>query len=254
MTRPAETTAVHTRLLKCALVVDESRAYWREATPGIPRDPQVAFDQYWFGAKSLPRVKVLLTNLRARFDAFPDAIDVLHVWRDMDPETRRLVCHWHLQLADPMYRAFTGDHLVERRLDGRDRITRDLVVSWVAEQGPGRWTMSTRIQFASKLLSSTTAAGLLSGAPGTRGPRTVQVPRVDDAALTYAVYLLKGVDFDGTLLDNPYLRSVGLDGAYLEERLRGLDALRFRRQGDLHDFGWRYPTLTAWAGHGEARA
>jgi hypothetical protein len=32
----------------------------------------------------------------------------------------------------------------------------------------------------------------------------------------------------------------------LEDRLRGLPGLRFRRQGDLIEFGWRYADLAAW--------
>ncbi|MFZ0257892.1 MAG: hypothetical protein WAN46_20145, partial [Gammaproteobacteria bacterium] len=50
-----------------------------------------------------------------------------------------------------------------------------------------------------------------------------------------------------TLLDNAYARSVGLANGYLEERLRSLPGVRFRRQGDLVDFGWRHPNLAAWA-------
>ncbi len=250
--QPVETTEIHTRLLKCALEVDDSRSYWRQATPGHVADAQEAFDNYWFGAKSLARVQVLLRNFRLRFDAYPDAFRVLHEWQHMDPETRQIICHWHLQLADPLYRQFTGDYLVERREGFRDDVTRDLVVGWVAEQGPGRWTMTTRIQFASKLLSCASGAGLLDEKH--RGPRKILIPRVTDSALTYGVYLLRGVEIEGTLLDNPYFRSVGLDGSFLEDRLKGLEALRFRRQGDLLDFGWQYPTLTAWASDGDGQA
>ncbi len=240
----AETTQVHSRLLKCALEVDESRAYWRHAVPGQPAEAQQAFDEYWFGAKSLARAKVLLTNFRERFDAFPDAHRVLHGWRDMDPDTRRVICHWHVQLTDPLYRAFTGDFLVARRAQPSATVTRDAVVRWLDGHVPTRWTAGTRIQAASKLLSAALSAGLVAGK---RDPRPLALPRVGDATLTYGVYLLRGVTFDGTLLDNPYFRSVGLRGADLEDRLRGLSALSFRRQGDLLDFGWRYPSLAAWA-------
>jgi hypothetical protein len=61
------------------------------------------------------------------------------------------------------------------------------------------------------------------------------------------MYLLRGVRFEGTLLENPYLASVGLQGGFLEDRLRGLSALRFRRQGDLVDFGWQYGGIEEWA-------
>ncbi|MCX5953197.1 MAG: hypothetical protein NTZ40_06835 [Cyanobacteria bacterium] len=35
-------------------------------------------------------------------------------------------------------------------------------------------------------------------------------PLVPDDALTYLLHLLREVDFEGTVLANPYLRSVGL--------------------------------------------
>jgi hypothetical protein len=243
VTELAEATQVHTRLLKCALEVEDSRAYWSRRN-GIPPSPQTAFDEYWFGARSLSRIEVLLANLRARFDAYPAALDVLHRWEGMSPETRSAICHWHLQLADPLYRGFTGDFLVARRSGPRPEVTRDLVTNWVSDQGPGRWTMSTRIQFASKLLSAAHAAGLVAS---TRDPRPLVLPRVPDDALEYLLYLLRDVRFQGTLTCNPYLASVGLEGTFVLERLAALASLRFRRQGDLLDFGWRYPALREWA-------
>ena len=123
--RPSETVQVHTRLLKCALVVDDSRAYWNHWRSEPRIGSQEAFDKYWFGARSLARVKVLLTNFRARFDAFPEAIPVLHHWKHMEPSTRQLICHWHLQLSDVMYRRFTGEFMVERRERGRRQSRRE---------------------------------------------------------------------------------------------------------------------------------
>lgn len=239
-----ETREVHTRLLKCALEVEDARAYWTHAGGVEPTSAKVAFQDYWFGAKSLERVRVLLTNHHARFDAFPPSLSVLHRWSQMEPDTRALICHWHLQLSDPLYRAFTGTMLVERREGLRAEITRDRVVSWVGDQGPGRWTMPTRIQFASKLLSAAFSAGLVAS---NRDPRPLVTPRVGDEPLAYLLYLLRGVAFEGTMLDNPYLRSVGLHGRDLESRLRALPALRFQRQGELTDFGWRFDSLQDWA-------
>src|SRR4030095_2462597 len=117
-------------------------------------------------------------------------------------------------------------------------------VGWVGRQGPERWTMSTRIQFASKLLSAAYSAGLVGS---NRDPRPLVVPRIGDDALEYLLYLLREVEFAGTLLKNPYLASVDLAGPLLEDRLRSLPGIEFRGQGDLHDFGWRYPSLTQWA-------
>jgi hypothetical protein len=241
----AEATTLHTRLLRCALEIEESRAWWRRA-PDDDGGPVArrAFEEYWFGAKSLPRVEVLIHNMRARFDAFPPARAVLHRWPDMDPDTRRVICHWHLQLADPLYRAFTAAYLPERRQTLRPDLTRDRVVAWVEAQDPGRWTAATHIQFASKLLSAAYSAGLVRT---NRDPRPLALPRVPDKALAYLLHLLRGTTFAGTLRDNPYLASVGLTDTTLEERLRTLPALRYHRQGDLVDFGWQFATLQEWA-------
>jgi hypothetical protein len=104
--------------------------------------------------------------------------------------------------------------------------------------------MPTRIQFASKLLSAAFSAGLV----GTnRDPRPLAVRRVTDDALEYLLYVLREVSFAGTLLDNPYVASVGFVGPALEDRLASLPGLRFQRQGDLIDFGFRYANLAAWA-------
>lgn len=243
--RPAECVQMHTRLLKCTLEVENSRAYWRHATlDGVRPTAQRAFEEYWFGARSLGRTKVLITNFRSRFDLFPAALRALGLWPKMDPETRRLICHWHLQLSDPLYRAFTAEYLVQRHLRIPAEVSLTPVVTWVGQQGGDRWNMSTKIQFASKLLSSAYSAGLIVLR---RDPRPVQFPRVDNGALTYLMYLLRDVELKGTLLANPYLASVGLSGSGLEDRLRALPAMRFRRQGDLLDFGWLYPDLAAWA-------
>lgn len=242
--RPGEVTQVHTRLLKCSLELEESRAYWRSTAAGGPITPERAFEEYWFGARSLDRIKLLLTNLRARFDAFPAALAVLQRWSDMDLDCRRVICHWHLQLSDPLYRAFTGEHLVARRDQQKPQIRRDVVIAWVADQGPGRWTMATRIQFASKLLTAAHVAGLVTT---TRDPRPLALPVVPDAALTYLLYLLREIEHTGTLFENPYLASVGLVGDALDERLRGLPDLSFHRQGAVIDLGWSFPSLTAWA-------
>jgi hypothetical protein len=241
---PKEETHVHGRILKCALEVEDARACWTHAGQGQAATAQRAFDEYWFGAKSLPRIEVLLTNMRARFDAFPGALETLHRWPHMSPDTPRVICHWHLQSSDPLYRGFTGEYLVARRMGPRAEVTRDLVVGWIGEHGVERWTMATRIQSASKMLSAAHAAGLVTSA---RDPRPLETPRVPDEALEYLMYLLRGIQFEGTLLGNPYVASVGLDGGAIEDRLRALPRLMFRRQGDLIDFGWKDSDLTAWA-------
>jgi hypothetical protein len=235
---------LHSRLLKVALEVEDSRAYWAHANTSFRATAQHAFDNYWFGARSLARIDALLIDMRARFDAYPRALEVLSAWPHMSAETRRAICHWHVQLADPVYRRFSGTFLVDRRAGTRPEVTRDLVVSWVGHQKPDRWSMSTRIQFASKLLSTAYSAGFVTS---TRDPRPLAVPRIPDDALEYFMYLLQEIEFEGSLLDNPYTRSCGLEGSVLEDRLRGLPGLRFRKQGKLVDFGWRHSSLLTWA-------
>ena len=60
-------------------------------------------------------------------------------------------------------------------------------------------------------------------------------------------HLLRGVSFDGTMTDNPYLASVGLVGPVLEDRLRSLAGVSFSRMGDLIEFHWKAPDLMTWA-------
>ena len=244
--KPREVVDVHTRLLKCTLEVENSRAYWThpDDSDGTDRTSQRAFAESWFGARSLDRIKVLLANFRARFAAYPHALSVLARWQHMEPSTRALICHWHVQLTDPLYRSFAGRYLVERHEAARAEVSRDMVARWVGDQGPGRWTMATRLQFASQLLATAKAAGLVKTI---KDPRQLAFPRASEDALTYLLYLLRGVEFEGSLLDNPYTASVGLDPRTAEDRFLALPALHFRRQGDLIDFGWAYRDLAGWA-------
>ena len=239
-----ETTEVHARLIKAGLELDASRAYWTHADGRRTVQAQEAFDGFWFGARSLDRVKDLLSNMQVRYDAYPDALATLHLWRDMAPDIRRLVCLWHLMLADPVYRTFAGAFLPERLDRGTNEVRVDLVTTWIARLTGERWTTPTRKRVASSLMSAARDAGLTESG---REPRALTLPRVPDDALTYLLYLLRGVTIEGTLLRNPYLASVGLQGDALASRLRSLRDLTYARQADLTDLDWHYPNLRAWA-------
>ena len=245
--RPSEVTTVHTRLLRLALGVEDSRAYWAHVDPAVapPDRATSAFEERWFGPKSMHRVRYLLANFVVRYDAYPQALAALRRWRSMEPATRRLVCHWHVQLSDPIYRAFTGEFLPARRLEGpRDTVDFPLVLRWVREREPVRWAVSTCAQFAGKLLSAAFETGLVGG---NRDPRLLTLPRVPDVAIAYLLYLLRGVEFGGTLLDNPYFASVGLGADALADRLRQLPGVAYRRMAHLHDWTWAAPDLATWA-------
>ncbi len=62
--RPGEATTVHTCLLRLALGIEDSRSYWEHVDPhvSIRERAELAFEQRWFGSKSLERVRRLLSN------------------------------------------------------------------------------------------------------------------------------------------------------------------------------------------------
>ena len=94
MERPSEVTDYHGRLVSCSLEAEHCRAYWQHvAQVTTELNPEIAFAEYWFGARSLPRVQVLLANFRERFNRFPMAVPILHQWKSMDSLTRQLICH-----------------------------------------------------------------------------------------------------------------------------------------------------------------
>jgi len=245
-----EVKEVHTRILRLALGVEESRSYWEHMDAALLRVPAaeralVAFEQRWFGAKSLERVRFLIASFVDRFDPFPEALLALHGFPAMDVSARHFICHVHLQLTDPMYRRFTGQFLPSRRSTrGGAGVDRDVVLRWVKNEFPDRWSEATCVQFASKLLSAATEAGVVA-AKG--APRALLLPKVPDMALAYALHLLRSLRFEGTLTENPYLASVGLTDDYLDQRLRALPGLAFKRMGHLTEFNWEHATLSAWA-------
>jgi hypothetical protein len=162
----------------------------------------------------------------------------------MDPAARQVICHWHVQLSDPIYRRFTGEFLVERRTLDEPKVDRPAVARWVRQTFPERWTESTVVQFASKLLSAASEAGLVSPR---RDPRTLLFPKVPDEAIAYLLHLLRGIRHEGSLIENPYVASVGLGDGFLGQRLKTNPAITLRRMGALVEFDWKYPSLTAWA-------
>src|SRR5690606_11160181 len=56
--RPAEVTAVHTRLMRCTLAVDDCATYWQKADLAVSPSERakVAFERRWFGTKSEARL------------------------------------------------------------------------------------------------------------------------------------------------------------------------------------------------------
>jgi len=241
----AEVTQFHTRMLRVSLAVEENRAYWEHLRLELPKEKRavVAFEKRWFGSKSMERVRRLLAEFNHRYETYPVALEVLLHWCPSDPITRQNICHWHMQLADPMYRLFTGSFLEQRR-QSTPNIERDIAARWVAQQLKAEWSTSTIQRMATGLIASAADAGLCGEKPGIR---SLLYPKVTDEALAYWFYFLRYLSFEGSMLNNPYLMSVGLTEGFLEQRLRKLPGLTFNRMGDLHEFDWQYEDLKSWA-------
>lgn len=252
MTAPklyAETTEPHTRLMRMGLAASESRDYWLHSDRGLEPEERVriAFEERWFGSRSMVRVRYLMMNFAYRFDAFPEALKTLHLWAP--DEERRVLCHWHLQLTDPFYREFTGEHLAVRREHPEPTVDRNAAIRWMDQKTGGRWAASTTQRMTAGLLGVLNEAGFTSSVAALR---PLSLPRVTDRALGYLLYLLRETSFAGSLGVNPYLASVGLIGAELEHRLRRLPGLQFRKLADVSDLTWSYASLWEWA-QGECR-
>ena len=247
-----EATDVNTGILRLALGVEDARSYWERSAETAHAGPAtianralVAFEHRWFGNKSLPRVQFLLGAFATRYDAFPAALAYLQQWHGMDAATRTLVCHWHLQLSDPMYRRFTGEFLVERRRRPGLTVDRFSVLRWVKDEYVNEWSAATYMQFATKLISAAANAGLISA---NRDPRTLLAPVVTERALEYLMYLLREVSFAGSLTANPYLASVGVVDDVVDNRLRNLRTVGYSRMDHLVEFAWQAADLRGLAG------
>jgi hypothetical protein len=242
----AEVTKVHSRMLRIPLVLEESRAYWEHWRLEIPKSlrSQIAFEERWFGSKSMARVRSLLSEFHHRFDSYPVLLKLLRYWCPSDLMTRQNICHWHTQLTDPIYRQFTGEFLDQRRSQPNAVVDRDLVSRWVIQRLGADWSAATVQRMSIALLTTSTAAGICSDEGNSR---QLEFPKVTDAALVYWLYCLRGLSYEGSLLNNPYFTSVGLSGDFLEQRLRRIHGLTFSRMGDLYDFEWKYPDLLTWA-------
>lgn len=242
----AEVQDFHTRLLRVSLALEDSQIYWQhwKSLSQSENPSLLAFENRWFGSKSLNRVKLLLATFHHRYDPYLEAIQVLSAWCPRDPISRQNLVHWFTQLSDPIYRRFTGSFLANRRLQTDPIINRDIVARWVPQAIQADWASATTLRMATALITCATAAGLCQE---TTGNRRLTYPQVSDEALVYWLYVLRSLKFDGSLLENPYFASVGLSEGGLEQRVRRLQGLSFNRMGDLHEFNWQYPVLKDWA-------
>jgi len=83
---PSEVKVIHSQLLRVTLEAEHAQAYWIHARPelSIEQEAALAFGEYWFGVKSMPRVRNLLGAFRTRYAAYPEALAALRAWSDID--------------------------------------------------------------------------------------------------------------------------------------------------------------------------
>lgn len=247
---PPEKAEEHTRILRVMLNAEDSRSYVRHAERedyAHPADAdavrRLAFENRWFGNKSEARVNTLLGDMALRFDPYPDALRALNVWSP-PLDVFSWVCHFHVQLADPIYREFTGKFFPERLNDGYTSIDRGAVAAWVESRWPGRWAPTTVMKFAANMLSTGHQAGLFSGA---RDPRPLLKPTPPGVAVEYLLYLLREVETSEGFLDGPYMRSITPTRLHAIETIRGLANVSLSVLGDVATMDWAYGTLLEWA-------
>jgi len=243
--RPAEATTVHTRILRCMLAIDDSYSYWQRVDPSVPLRERVhhAFERRWFGTKSEARIRTLMTDMAERFDAFPPALALLHQLGTISAQVRPYICHLHTQLADPLYRRFTGEMLPTRREQGQATIDREVVAGWIHSLEPGRWSTVTCIKFGSNLLATAADAGLVGGK---KDPRQLPIVAPPDWVVGYTLYLLREVKIEGSLEDNPYLRSLGLDRRAFGRLGARIPGIRIAELGGVFEITWQERNLREW--------
>lgn len=240
---------VHTKLLRIGLLEPESREYWRQSLSDghnvrtLDEEVKRAFEGRWFGSRSEDRVRYLLQTLRGRFAVFPGCLTALKAWDPLDLDDRRVLCHWHLQLSDPLYRAFTGQHLSSRFQHPSPSLDRNAVIRWVEGFTQGRWAPATVLRMVAGLLGCLNEAGFCQG---TAPLRPLRRPKVNDLVLSYGLYLLRDMEFEGQLTENPYFASVGLEGHSLEYQLARTPGIAFHKQLHLRELSWTYPSLAQW--------
>lgn len=182
----------HTGLLRLGLDLKSSVTFWQRAPLriSIAELLELAQSQSWYPQHSNARVKYLVTHLHRRFPE--SSRRVLRTWKPEESGQAPTVCHWHLQLSDPIYRDFTFQFLLSRWSTGSDEVEIDQVERWLERRGGNRrWSQSTLRRLASGLFSAATEAGMLGGS---RSRRVLRKPQVSARSIEYLNELLAGLD------------------------------------------------------------
>ena len=157
-----EVSVPHTGLLRLGLATAYSVIFWSRATEDIPAAEiaRTAEEQGWFGDISSSRVRYVVRQLQKRFP-YP-ARKLLGFQPRAGSGQDALVCHWHLQLNDPLYRHYTSHYLLGCWSGPTTSVTLDGTEQWVRGRPSAReWKANTQRRMASGLMSAATEAGLI---------------------------------------------------------------------------------------------
>lgn len=203
-----EVSTHHTGLLRLGLAPSHSVTFWTRAKEDLSVDElcRLAAKQDWFGNLTSSRLRYLVAQLQKRFP-YP-ARELLGFQPRPEQAQDTLVCHWHLQLTDPLYRDYTSRYLIGCWSGPTTSVSIDSSAQWVKRQPSTRkWASNTQRRMASGLLSAATEAGLVARTG--RNERELKLPPVSAEDLGYLDGLLRTA---GVKNREAYLVSVGKSG------------------------------------------
>ena len=184
-----ELNTPHTALLRLGLAAPQSILFWQRALDDLPLQQlcRQASEEQWFPELSKARSNYLVGQMEKRFP-FPSR-ELLGFRARPEPQQNLLVCHWHLQLSDPLYRSFCSNFLIGCWSNPTTSVSLEASTRWVEKQEIAhKWQASTIRRMASGLLSAASEAGLCS-AKG-RGERELRLPLVKPEDIDYLKALL----------------------------------------------------------------
>ena len=201
-----ELNTPHTALLRLGLAAPQSILFWQKAVEDLPLPQlcQKAFEEQWFPELSKSRLTYLVGQMQKRFPFV--SRELLGFRARSEPQQNLLICHWHLQLTDPLYRSFSSNFLMDCWSNPTTSVSLEASTRWVEKQEIAReWQASTVRRMASGLLSAASDAGLCSSKG--RGERELKLPLVKADDIDYLKALLN-LAKAGNHLPH-YLMSVG---------------------------------------------
>lgn len=201
-----EVTSPHTGLLRLGLALPQSMLFWQKATQdlGVPELAEQAVQESWFPELSEKRARYMIGQLQKRFPF--ELRQLLGFAPRLESIQNQVLCHWILQLTDPLYRNYTAEFLLACWSRPTTTVTVDESAEWVSRQRLcSAWQPVTVRRMASGLLSAATDAGLCLGSG--RAERELRLPPVTESDVELLKDILRLAKAEQHL--STYLVSVG---------------------------------------------